>query len=53
MGGWLRMGPDSSPCLQNPTIARFKMDASDPAELSAAKQALEGRQTIDRAKGIS
>lgn len=39
------------PVLQT-AIARFKMMRQMQAELNAAKQALEDRKTIDRAKGI-
>ena len=39
------------PVLQT-AIARFKMMRQIQSELSAAKQALEDRKTIDRAKGI-
>ena len=39
------------PVLQT-AIARFKMMRQIHSELSAAKQALEDRKTIDRAKGI-
>lgn len=39
------------PVLQT-AIARFKMMRQMHSELSAAKQALEDRKTIDRAKGI-